>query len=332
MSEPLIEVRGLNKVFEVEGGFMKKPRHLHAVTDMNFQVMQGETLCLVGESGCGKSTLGRCILQLIKPTSGEVIYQGKNLCELNEKEMRSFRRELQMIFQDPYASLNPRMTVREIIGAPLRSFGLCSSAEEREEKIRRICRIIGIDDEWLDKYPHEFSGGQRQRIVIARALVMDPKFVVCDEPVSALDVSIRSQVLNLMKDIQTEFGYSYLFISHDLSVVNYIGDRIAVMYLGQMVELADKKELFNNPKHPYTKALLSAIPIADVTVKRERHYLEGEVPSPLDPPSGCKFRTRCPYSTERCAQEAPEFLDQGNSHFVACHLCEDKTQQDECGR
>lgn len=321
MSEPLIEVRNLNKIFNVEGGFMKKPRQLHAVTNMNFKVMPGETMCLVGESGCGKSTLGRCILQLIKPTSGEVLYKGKNLCELDEKEMRPYRRDLQMIFQDPYASLNPRMTVREIIGAPLQSFHLCETAEEREKKIRKICNIIGIADEWLDKYPHEFSGGQRQRIVIARALVMDPKFVVCDEPVSALDVSIRSQVLNLMKDIQNEFGYSYLFISHDLSVVNYIGDRIAVMYLGQMVELADKKELFDHPMHPYTQALLSAIPIADVTVKRERKYLEGEVPSPLNPPSGCKFRTRCPYATEQCAKAVPEFQEIGDNHFVACHRC-----------
>ena len=321
MTGPLIEVKHLHKVFQVGGGFMKKADELHAVTDMNFSILPGETMCLVGESGCGKSTLGRCILQLIKPTSGEVVYQGKNLCELNEKEMHPYRRDLQMIFQDPYASLNPRMTVREIIGAPLRSFHMAKTGEEREEKIRKICRLIGIADEWLDKYPHEFSGGQRQRIVIARALVMEPKFVVCDEPVSALDVSIRSQVLNLMKDIQSEFGFSYLFISHDLSVVNYIGDRIAVMYLGQMVELADKKTLFNAPLHPYTQALLSAIPEADVTHKRERKYLEGEVPSPMNPPSGCKFRTRCPYATERCAKEVPPFRETGENHFVACHRC-----------
>ncbi len=319
MGAPLIEVKNLSKIFEVGGGFLKKPGRLHAVSNISFSVMPGETLCLVGESGCGKSTLGRCILQLIKPTSGEVRYQGMDLAALDEKAMRPIRQDLQMIFQDPYASLNPRMTVREIVGAPLDSFHLVSSKAEREQKIREICQIIGIAEEWLDKYPHEFSGGQRQRIVIARALIMNPKFVVCDEPVSALDVSIRSQVLNLMKDIQVKYGFSYLFISHDLSVVNYIGDRIAVMYLGQMVELADKKELFQRPMHPYTQALLSAIPVADVTYKRERKYLEGDVPSPLNPPSGCKFRTRCPYAVEDCARAEPQFTDQGGSHFVACH-------------
>lgn len=322
MSTPLIQVKNLSKVFDVNGGFLKKADKLHAVSNISFDIMPGETLCLVGESGCGKSTLGRCILQLIKPTEGEVIYNGQNLTHLNEKQMRPIRQDLQMIFQDPYASLNPRMTIREIVSAPLESFRLCANAEEREEKIRNICKIIGISEECLNKYPHEFSGGQRQRIVIARALVMDPKFVVCDEPVSALDVSIRSQVLNLMKDIQAKYGYSYLFISHDLSVVNYIGDRIAVMYLGEIVELADKKELFNNPKHPYTQALLSAIPVADVTYKRERKYLEGEVPSPLNPPSGCKFRTRCPYATDECAKEAPAFTNRGGNHFVACHHCD----------
>ena len=319
MGAPLIEVKNLSKIFEVGRGFLKKPGRLHAVSNISFSVMPGETLCLVGESGCGKSTLGRCILQPIKPTSGEVRYQGMDLAALDEKAMRPIRQDLQMIFQDPYASLNPRMTVREIVGAPLDSFHLVSSKAEREQKIREICQIIGIAEEWLDKYPHEFSGGQRQRIVIARALIMNPKFVVCDEPVSALDVSIRSQVLNLMKDIQVKYGFSYLFISHDLSVVNYIGDRIAVMYLGQMVELADKKELFQRPMHPYTQALLSAIPVADVTYKRERKYLEGDVPSPLNPPSGCKFRTRCPYAVEDCARAEPQFTDQGGSHFVACH-------------
>lgn len=321
MSTPLIQVKNLSKIFEVNGGFLKKADQLHAVSDISFDIMPGETLCLVGESGCGKSTLGRCILQLIKPTVGEVIYNGQNLATLKEKEMRPIRKDLQMIFQDPYASLNPRMTIREIVGAPLESFGLCATTEEKETKIRNICKVIGISEEWLNKYPHEFSGGQRQRIVIARALVMEPKFVVCDEPVSALDVSIRSQVLNLMKDIQEKYGYSYLFVSHDLSVVNYIGDRIAVMYLGQIVELADREALFNNPKHPYTQALLSAIPVADVTYKRERKYLEGEVPSPLNPPSGCKFRTRCPYATDECAKEVPALTDRGGKHFVACHYC-----------
>ena len=321
MGEALIEVKNLCKSFEVNGGFLKKPDCLHAVSNVSFRVSPGETLCLVGESGCGKSTLGRCILRLIKPTSGEVLYQGQNLATLDERAMRPFRQDLQMIFQDPYASLNPRMTVREIVGAPLDSFGLTLSKKEREEKILEICKIIGISGEWLDKYPHEFSGGQRQRIVIARALIMDPKFVVCDEPVSALDVSIRSQVLNLMKDIQARYGFSYLFISHDLSVVNYIGDRIAVMYLGRIVELAGKEELFHHPLHPYTQALLSAIPVADVNYKRERKYLEGDVPSPLNPPSGCKFRTRCPYATRACAETEPQLTDRGGNHFAACHLC-----------
>ena len=225
-----------------------------------------------------------------------------------------------MIFQDPYASLNPRMTIRELIGAPIRAFKLAASAEEFDKKIREVCSVVGISEDWLDKYPHEFSGGQRQRIVIARALILNPKFIVCDEPVSALDVSIRSQILNLMKDLQAQFRFSYLFVSHDLSVVNYIGDRIAVMYLGEFVELADKKELFCNPLHPYTQALLSAIPVADVTYKRERNYLEGEVPSPVDPPSGCKFRTRCKYATDLCRTRKPEFRMVSEDHFAACHM------------
>ncbi len=321
MSSPLIEVKNLTKVFDVGKGFLKKSRKLRAVNDISLTIMPGETLCLVGESGCGKSTLGRCILQLIKPTSGQVLYNGQDLCGFKEHAMRPYRKDLQIIFQDPYASLNPRMTVRELIGAPLDTFHLAASQEDKETRIKEICKVVGISEEALDKYPHEFSGGQRQRIVISRALIVNPKFVVCDEPVSALDVSIRSQVLNLMKDIQNQYGFSYLFISHDLSVVNYIGDRIAVMYLGQLVELADKKELFQNPVHPYTQALLSAIPVADVTYKRERKYLEGEVPSPLNPPSGCRFRTRCPYAEERCAREAPDFAEIGTNHFAACHRC-----------
>lgn len=321
MDTPLIEVKNLTKTFEVNKGFLKSGSKLVAVNNVSFSVDRGETLCLVGESGCGKSTLGRCVLQLIRSTSGQVLYDGKNLCGMKEKELRPIRKNLQIIFQDPYASLNPRMTVREIIGAPLDSFHLVSSSDEREEKIRDICKLVGISQDWLGKYPHEFSGGQRQRIVISRALIVNPQFVVCDEPVSALDVSIRSQVLNLMKDIQSEFGFSYLFISHDLSVVNYIGDRVAVMYLGEIVELADNTELFNNSVHPYTQALLSAVPVADVTYKRERTYLEGDVPSPLNPPSGCKFRTRCKYATEICAQEKPELKNLGNNHFAACHRC-----------
>lgn len=321
MSEPLIQVKNLTKIFDVGKGFLNKGKQLRAVGGVSFDIMKGETLCLVGESGCGKSTLGRSILQLIKPTSGQVLYNGADLVPLNEKQMRPYRKDLQIIFQDPYASLNPRMTVREILGAPLDVYKLAKSRQDREEHILRICKVVGIQPDWLNKYPHEFSGGQRQRIVIARALMLDPKFVVCDEPVSALDVSIRSQVLNLMKDIQKEYGFSYLFISHDLSVVNYIGDRIAVMYLGELVELADKKELFNNPLHPYTRALLSAVPVADVTYKRKKTYLEGDIPSPMNPPSGCKFRTRCPYATAACADKRPEFQDRGANHFVACTRC-----------
>lgn len=316
----ILEVKNLTKIFQVNGGFLKKGKNLTAVDNVSFELMEGETLCLVGESGCGKSTLGRSILQIIKPTSGEVLFDGVDLCKLDEKKVRPYRKNLQMIFQDPYASLNPRMTIRELIGAPIRAFKLAASAEEFDKKIREVCSVVGISEDWLDKYPHEFSGGQRQRIVIARALILNPKFIVCDEPVSALDVSIRSQILNLMKDLQAQFRFSYLFVSHDLSVVNYIGDRIAVMYLGEFVELADKKELFCNPLHPYTQALLSAIPVADVTYKRERNYLEGEVPSPVDPPSGCKFRTRCKYATDLCRTRKPEFRMVSEDHFAACHM------------
>ncbi len=316
----ILEVKNLTKTFQVNGGFLKKGKNLTAVDNVSFELMEGETLCLVGESGCGKSTLGRSILQIIKPTSGEVLFEGVDLCKLDEKKVRPYRKNLQMIFQDPYASLNPRMTIRELIGAPIRAFKLAASAEEFDKKIREVCSVVGISEDWLDKYPHEFSGGQRQRIVVARALILNLKFIVCDEPVSALDVSIRSQILNLMKDLQAQFRFSYLFVSHDLSVVNYIGDRIAVMYLGEFVELADKKELFCNPLHPYTQALLSAIPVADVTYKRERNYLEGEVPSPVDPPSGCKFRTRCKYATDLCRTRKPEFRMVSEDHFAACHM------------
>ena len=316
----ILEVKNLTKTFQVNGGFLKKGKNLTAVDNVSFELMEGETLCLVGESGCGKSTLGRSILQIIKPTSGEVLFEGVDLCKLDEKKVRPYRKNLQMIFQDPYASLNPRMTIRELIGAPIRAFKLAASAEEFDKKIREVCSVVGISEDWLDKYPHEFSGGQRQRIVIARALILNPKFIVCDEPVSALDVSIRSQILNLMKDLQAQFRFSYLFVSHDLSVVNYIGDRIAVMYLGEFVELADKRELFRNPLHPYTQALLSAIPVADVTYKRERNYLEGEVPSPVDPPSGCKFRTRCKYAADICRQQKPQFVMVSEEHYAACHM------------
>lgn len=317
MSETLLSINNLVKDFVVEKNFFKQDKMLRAVDGVSLTIKKGETLGLVGESGCGKSTFGRCVLQLIQPTSGEVLYKGDDLCKKEKEEMRLLRKELQMIFQDPYASLNPRMTVREIIMAPLEVFNI-GTQEERKAMLEEICDLVGISKEQLSRYPHEFSGGQRQRIVIARALILNPEFVVCDEPVSALDVSIRSQVLNLMKDIQKKYGLSYLFISHDLSVVHHISDRVAVMYLGSLVELADKKELYENPAHPYTKALLSAIPVADVDVHTEKIYLEGDVPSPLNPPAGCKFHTRCPYATAKCAEERPELRDMGNGHMVAC--------------
>lgn len=319
MGAPLIEVKNLSKIFEVGGGFLKKPGRLHAVSNISFSVMPGETLCLVGESGCGKSTLGRCILQLIKPTSGEVRYQGMDLAALDEKAMRPIRQDLQMIFQDPYASLNPRMTVREIVGAPLDSFHLVSSKAEREQKIREICQIIGIAEEWLDKYPHEFSGGQRQRIVIARALIMNPKFVVCDEPVSALDVSVHAQILELLMDLQEKLGITYLFISHNLAVVKDICPSVAVMFLGHIMETGDTKTIFNNPLHPYTQSLLSAVLDLDVDSTKKRIILKGEVPSPIDVPSGCPFCTRCPKAGERCRQERPKSVLAEPGHFVACH-------------
>lgn len=317
MSETILQIEDLTKDFILGKGFLEKKKTLKAVDRISLEIRKGETLGLVGESGCGKSTFGRCVLQLIAPTSGSVRYNGKDLCSTGKEEMRLLRQELQMIFQDPYASLNPRMTVKEIIGAPLEVYHI-GDEKERQKRIADICDFVGISREQLSRYPHEFSGGQRQRIVIARALILKPKFVVCDEPVSALDVSIRSQVLNLMKDIQKEMGLSYLFISHDLSVVNHISDRVAVMYLGNLVELADKKELYERPAHPYTKALLSAIPIADIDVHREKIYLEGDVPSPLNPPSGCRFHTRCPYATERCRAERPELTKVGNGHMTAC--------------
>lgn len=315
--ESLIRIDGLSKEFDVGKGFLSKGKKLKAVDQVSLEIRKGETLGLVGESGCGKSTLGRCILRLIEPTSGEIFYQNQNLLELDRESMRKMRRRLQIIFQDPYASLNPRMTVMEIIKAPLDVFRI-GTPQERVQKVMEIARVVGIREEYMLRYPHEFSGGQRQRIVIARALVLDPEFIVCDEPVSALDVSIRSQVLNLIRDIQKTYHLSYLFISHDLSVVKHISDRVAVMYLGSIVEMADKAELFSNPAHPYTQALMSAIPVPDVDVVKSEIYLEGDVPSPVDPPGGCSFHTRCPYATEICTQTKPQLTDMGNGHYTAC--------------
>ena len=286
---------------------------------VDLTIYEGETIGVVGESGCGKSTLGRCILQLIRPTAGNVLYRGEDITKLNKEQMRQMRRKMQLIFQDPYASLNPRMTVLELIMAPLEAFGI-GTMEERVKRVKEIMELVGMPENMMNRYPHEFSGGQRQRIVIARALVLNPEFVVCDEPVSALDVSVRAQVLNLIQELKKKKHLTYMFISHDLSVVKYISDRIAVMYLGRIVEIAEKNELYNNPQHPYTKALLSAIPIPDVDNKMKREILTGDVPSPLNPPSGCYFHTRCKYATERCKTECPALHDVGNGHMVACHL------------
>ncbi len=317
--EALLRIDNLSREFVVGKGFLQKGKKLKAVDRVSFEIRRGETLGLVGESGCGKSTLGRCILRLIEPTAGTVYYKEQNLLELDAESMRKMRRRLQIIFQDPYASLNPRMTVLETIKAPLDVFDI-GSRQERMEKLLEICRVVGIREEYLYRYPHEFSGGQRQRIVIARALTLNPEFIVCDEPVSALDVSIRSQVLNLIRKIQQSYGLSYLFISHDLSVVKHISDRVAVMYLGSIVEIADKKELFANPRHPYTQALMSAIPVPDVDAVKREIYLEGDVPNLLDPPPGCRFHTRCRYAGEACRKNRPALTDLGNGHCVACLL------------
>lgn len=316
----LLEVQKVKKEFVTSKSLTGKPlKIVHAVDSVDLTIYEGETIGVVGESGCGKSTLGRCILQLIRPTAGNVLYRGEDITKLNKEQMRQMRRKMQLIFQDPYASLNPRMTVLELIMAPLEAFGI-GTMEERVQRVKEIMELVGMPENMMNRYPHEFSGGQRQRIVIARALVLNPEFVVCDEPVSALDVSVRAQVLNLIQELKKKKHLTYMFISHDLSVVKYISDRIAVMYLGRIVEIAEKNELYNNPQHPYTKALLSAIPIPDVDNKMKREILTGDVPSPLNPPSGCYFHTRCKYAIERCKTECPALHDVGNGHMVACHL------------
>ena len=316
----LLEVQKVKKEFVTSKSLTGKPlKIVHAVDSVDLTIYEGETIGVVGESGCGKSTLGRCILQLIRPTAGNVLYRGEDITKLNKEQMRQMRRKMQLIFQEPCASLNPRMTGLELIMAPLEAFGI-GTMEERVQRVKEIMELVGMPENMMNRYPHEFSGGQRQRIVIARALVLNPEFVVCDEPVSALDVSVRAQVLNLIQELKKKKHLTYMFISHDLSVVKYISDRIAVMYLGRIVEIAEKNELYNNPQHPYTKALLSAIPIPDVDNKMKREILTGDVPSPLNPPSGCYFHTRCKYATERCKTECPALHDVGNGHMVACHL------------
>ena len=315
MSEYLVEVEHLKQYFQVRSGF--KNMTLKAVDDVSFCIKPGETLGLVGESGCGKTTVGRSLLHLYDPTGGTVRFEGE---EVTKKNIHKMRAKMQMVFQDPYSSLDPRMTAEDIIGEPLDVHHVCANRKERRDKVISLMELVGLNSEHATRYAHEFSGGQRQRIGIARALAVDPKFIVCDEPVSALDVSIQAQVINMFEDLQSQLGVAYLFIAHDLLVVQHISNRIAVMYLGHVVELADANELMSDPKHPYTQSLLSAVPIPDPRTarKKNRIVLEGDVPSPLKMPSGCPFRTRCRYATEQCAMERPELTDRGGGHMVAC--------------
>ena len=316
MAKTILEVKNLKKYFSTPKGM------LHAVDDVNFTIEEGKTLGVVGESGCGKSTTGRAILRLHEPTSGEVIFNGENILTKNKDEMRLLRRQMQLIFQDPYASLDPRNTVSEIIGEPLKLQKIIPDKAKRLEKVYELMETVGLAERLVNTYPHELDGGRRQRIGIARALAMEPKFIVCDEPVSALDVSIQAQILNLMQDLQEQMGLTYMFITHDLSVVHHFADDIAVMYLGQLIEKAPSGMLFDKPTHPYTQALLSAIPVPSLNKKRERILLKGEITSPINPKPGCRFAARCPYATDRCRSEEPKLKEIEPNHFVACHLCD----------
>ena len=322
---PLLSVQHLCKEFPVESGVFGKrfsKRAVHAVNDVSFDIYAGETFGLVGESGCGKSTTGRCIMHLTRPTSGTVLFEGKDVSKMSKRELKEMRRNMQFIFQDPYASLNPRMTIGEIVSEPLIIHNVMPDAKEREEYVRGLLDVVGLNPEHINRYPHEFSGGQRQRVGIARAFALKPKLIICDEPVSALDVSIQAQVLNLLNDLQKEYGTAYLFIAHDLSVVQHISDNIGVMYLGNMMEYADWKDLYDRPHHPYTQSLLSAVPVPDPDIQatRKRIVLAGDPPSPIDAPSGCCFHTRCPMACEKCSQERPEFREVEPGHFCACHF------------
>ncbi len=322
VAEKLLEVKDMVKHFPVRGGVFSRVRnYVRAVDGISFDLEPGETLGLVGESGCGKSTTGRAVLRLIEPTSGEVSFQGTDVCSLNRESMRRLRREMQIIFQDPYASLNPRMTVGSIVGEPLTIHGI-AKGKEKEEQVASLLHRVGLRPEHIRRYPHEFSGGQRQRIGIARALALNPKLIIADEPVSALDVSIQAQVINLLEDLQKEYGIAFVLIAHDLAVVQHVSDRIAVMYLGKIVEMAAADKVVMESKHPYTEALLSAVPTPDPTLKKKRMILTGDVPSPVNPPSGCRFHTRCPYKEDRCVAEEPSMREIATGHFAACHFSE----------
>ena len=320
MTEPLLEVRNLKKYFPIKGGiFSKAIGYVYAVDGVSFYLHEGESLGLVGESGCGKSTTARAILRLIEPTEGEILFEGKDICKLDQEEMRSVRRDMQIVFQDPYASLDPRRTVEQIIGEPLDVFRV-STKKGRKDRVAYLLQKVGLSPDHARCYPHEFSGGQRQRIGIARALALNPKLIIGDEPVSALDVSIQAQVINLLEDIQKEFKLSYIMIAHDLAVVEHVCDRIAVMYLGRIVELGKDRDLYTSPLHPYTVALLSAIPVPDPNVSKKRIILEGDMPSPMRPPGGCHFHTRCPQKKKECETTVPRLTDIGGDHYVACYL------------
>lgn len=320
MTRPLLEVKGLTKHFDIKGGVLgKKIGAVQAVNDISFHVNKGEILGIVGESGCGKSTTGKSILRLIEPTAGEINFEGENIVTFKKEKMRLLRKDMQMIFQDPYASLNPRHTVEKIISEPLLIHGM-SSSKERKKRVYELLETVGLNKYHASRYPHQFSGGQRQRVGIARALANHPKLIICDEPVSALDVSVQSQILNLMSDLRDEYDLTYIFIAHDLSVVEHISDRVGVMYLGNLVEITEKDKLYENPKHPYTQALLSAVPSLDPDVKKERVLLEGDVPSPANPPTGCVFHTRCPMAMDICKEIKPNLDEVEDRHFAACHL------------
>ena len=321
-SAPLLSVRGLKTYFPITRGVLSRVvGHVRAVDDVSFDIYAGETLGLVGESGSGKTTVGRSVLRLIEPTAGQLLFEGRDLRQLHGEDLRRLRREMQIIFQDPYSSLNPRMTIGAIVGEPL-TIHKIGAKSGRESRVRELLDVVGLNPRHVKRYPHEFSGGQRQRIGIARALALNPKLIVCDEPVSALDVSVQAQVINLLQDLQDRLGLTYLFIAHDLSVVEHISTRVAVMYLGKIVELAEAATLYKNPLHPYTQALLSAVPVPDPEMRRKRQLLEGDIPNPANPPAGCRFHTRCPVAVERCKVEEPAMEERAPGHLVACHLVE----------